>query len=132
MPDGSWCAISRQERGDCNYLFTRSPDGIQWEPHAPWPLVCNGVNSKPIFERFNGVYYLGWQDSTRIADVSRSVFNIEVSRDGLTWARKYRFETACSFQYPTLQQAGDAIYLTVTQGDVSESRKERIMAGRLE
>ncbi|HSH95964.1 MAG TPA: exo-alpha-sialidase, partial [Roseimicrobium sp.] len=77
-------------------------------------------------------YYLGWQESTQINKVSRSVFNVDVSKDGVTWERKYRFETEKSFQYPSFHQYNGAIYLTVTQGDTDASRKERIMFGRLE
>ena len=132
LPGGSWVAVSRQERGDRNYMFTHSADGMHWQPHASLDLIRNGTNSKPTFDRFDGVYYLGWQEATRINGVARSVFNIEVSRDGVAWQRKYRFGSEHSFQYPTFRQAEGGIWLTVTQGDVSESRKERIMVGRLE
>jgi hypothetical protein len=132
LPDGTWCAISRQEGGDHNYLFTRSPDGVHWTPHEASAFVPNGTNSKPTFDRFGGVYYLGWQEATRVRGVFRSVFNLDVSRDGRRWERKYRFETDRSFQYPTFREYQGAIYLTVTQGDSSDQRKERIMFGRLE
>jgi hypothetical protein len=132
LPDGSWLAISRQENRDRNYLFSRSPDGVRWTPHEALPIVEKGDNSKPTFERFGGVYHLGWQESTRIGGACRSVFNIEVSEDGLDWERKYRFETEKSFQYPVFRESGGAVYLTVTQGDSSPSRKERILFGRLE
>ncbi len=132
LPDGSWLAISRQENRDCNYMFARSPDGITWEPHAYSPFVQKGAASKPTFDRFGGVYYLGWQESTRIEGAFRSVFNIEVSRDGVDWERKYRFETSRSFQYPVFRDYEGAVYLSVTQGDISDSRKERIMFGLLE
>ncbi len=132
LPDGSWLAISRQEEGSVNYMFARSRDGATWAPHECWPLVPNGLNSKPTFECFDGVYHLGWQEATQINGASRSVFNIDTSRDGATWQRKYRFETEKSFQYPVFRQYRGAIYLTVTQGDFSDSRKERIMFGRLE
>jgi hypothetical protein len=130
-PDRTWCAISRQEHGDQNYMFAESTDGVHWAPHETRPLVSHGTNSKPTFDHFDGVYYLGWQEATRIHEVRRSVFNIEVSRDGQEWVRKYRFETDKSFQYPTFRQYEGAIYLTVTQGDASDSHKERIMFGRL-
>jgi hypothetical protein len=52
--------------------------------------------------------------------------------DGVRWERKYRFQTSRSFQYPVFRGSEDAIYLTVTQGDRSDSRKERIMFGLLE
>ncbi len=132
LPDGSWLAIARQENRDQNYLFTSSPDGRAWTPFAARPPVINGTSSKPVFECFDGIYYLGWNEATRIEGALRSVFNLDISRDGQHWERLYRFETARSFQYPTLRAAGGTIYLTVTQGDVSDSRKERIMFGSLE
>jgi hypothetical protein len=52
---------------------------------------------------------------------------VDVSRDGKTWERKYRFENQRSFQYPTFHEHEGAIWLCVTQG-----RKERIMFGKLE
>lgn len=91
-----------------------------------------GTNSKPTFDRFNGIYYLGWQEQSYINGVGRSVFNLDVSRDGRTWERKYRFETEKSFQYPAFHEHNGAIWLTVTQGDSDKSRKERIMFGKLE
>lgn len=132
LPDGTWLAISRQENRDRNYMFARSPDGINWAPHEYWDRVPNGTNSKPTFDRFNGVYYLGWQEAGKINGATRSIFNMDVSNDGKNWERKYRFETDKSFQYPTFLEYENAIYLTVTQGDTSDSRKERIMFGRLE
>lgn len=130
LPDGSWLAICRNDGG--NYLFTTSPDGTTWTPGEPRPFVPNGLNSKPTFDRFGDTYYLGWQEATRIDGASRSVFNIDISHDGKTWTRKYRFETPQSFQYPTFHEHEGAIWLTVTQGDTDPSRKERIMFGKLE
>lgn len=130
LPDGSWLAICRNDGG--NYLFTTSPDGTTWTPGEPRPFVPNGLNSKPTFDRFGDTYYLGWQEATRIGGASRSVFNIDISPDGQTWTRKYRFETPQSFQYPTFHEHAGAIWLTVTQGDTDPSRKERIMFGKLE
>jgi hypothetical protein len=130
LPDGSWLAICRNDGG--NYLFTTSPDGTTWTPGEPRPFVPNGLDSKPTFDRFGDTYYLGWQEATRIDGASRSVFNIDVSHDGKTWTRKYRFETPQSFQYPTFHEHEGAIWLTVTQGDTDPSRKERIMFGKLE
>lgn len=132
LPDGTWLAISRQENRDQNYLFARSPDGRHWTAHEPWPLVANGTHSKPTLDCFDGVLHLGWQEVTRINGAFRSVFNIDVSRDGIEWRRKYRFETDKSFQYPVFREWLGAVYLTVTQGDGSDSRKERIMFGELE
>jgi hypothetical protein len=132
LPDGSWLAICRQDGGTANYMFSASPDGRSWSEPAYRPIIPNGSNSKPNLERFNGLYYLGWQESTRVDGVSRSVFNIDVSPDGVNWQRRYRFATAKSFQYLSLHQHNGAIWLTVTQGDSSPSRKERILFGRLE
>jgi len=132
LPDGTWMAIIRQDGGTSNYMFSTSKDGRTWTEPAYRDLVPNGGNSKPVFEKFNGLYYLGWQESTRVDGVSRSVFNIDVSRDGVNWTRKYRFATPKSFQYPSLHHHKRAIYLTVTQGDTSPSRKEKILFGKLE
>ncbi len=132
LPDGTWLAVCRQEAGSRNYTFTQSKDGRSWSPNEYRPVIPNGTSSKPTFHRFKGVYYLGWQESTRIKGVHRSVFNVEVSADATTWRRKYRFETEKSFQYPVFREHEGAIWLTVTQGDSSGSRKERIMFGRLE
>jgi poly(3-hydroxybutyrate) depolymerase len=132
LPDGTWMAICRQEEGTRNYTFAHSTDGRNWSANRYLDFVGNGTNSKPVFERFNGIYYLGWQEATQIEGVHRSVFNIDVSRDGKNWERKYRFETIKSFQYPALREHQGTIYLTVTQGDSAADRKERIMFGKLE
>jgi hypothetical protein len=130
LPDGTWMAICRNDKG--NYHFTTSQDGRTWIIGEPKPFVPNGLNSKPTFDRFGGLYYLGWQEATSIQGANRSVFNVDVSRDGKTWERKYRFETPHSFQYPTFHEHESAIWLCVTQGDTDPSRKERIMFGRLD
>jgi hypothetical protein len=132
LPDGTWLAICRKESGDPNYWFCESRDGKAWTTGGPKPFVVGGAASKPTFDKFNGLYYLGWQERTRIDKVGRSVFNIDVSKDGITWERKYRFETTKSFQYPTFVEAKGTVWLCVTQGDSDASRKERIMFGRLE
>ncbi|MCB1122828.1 MAG: glycoside hydrolase, partial [Verrucomicrobiae bacterium] len=132
LPDGTWMAICRNDGGSRNYYFTTSRDGSNWTTAREMPFVPNGWNSKPTFDRFGDTYYLGWQESTRVEDVNRSVFNIDVSRDGKTWQRKYRFETEKSFQYPSFEAYDGVIWLCVTQGDHSPSRKERIMFGQLE
>lgn len=133
MPDGSFLSVARQEFGDLNYLFSRCTDGGRtWTPNAPIDAVPAGTRGKPVLERFGGAYYLGWQEKTEINGVHRSVFNIDVSRDGTRWERKYRFETEKSFQYPTLREDGGSVYLTVTQGDTFVDRKERLMFGKLE
>jgi predicted neuraminidase len=130
LPDGTWMAICRNDKG--NYHFTTSQDGRTWGVGQPMPYVPNGLNSKPTFEKFGGFYYLGWQEATSIHGANRSVFNVDISRDGKTWERKYRFETPQSFQYPTFHEHEGAIWLCVTQGDKDASRKERIMFGKLE
>ena len=132
LPDGTWLAIARQDGGTANYMFASSWDGRLWTTPRYRDLIANGASSKPNFERFNGTYYLGWQEATKIDGVSRSVFNIDVSTDGIRWKRRYRFETNKSFQYVSLHEYKGAIYLTVTQGDTSPSRKERILFGQLE
>lgn len=132
LPDGTWLAICRQEGGDRNYLFSTSADGRTWSEAEARPFVPNGTNSKPVFEKFYGVYYLGWQESTQVNGALRSVFNVDVSADGVHWERKYRFETDKSFQYPAIRAHRYGIYVAVTQGDTSPSRKERVMFGRFE
>jgi len=130
LPDGTWMAICRNDSG--NYHFTTSPDGRTWSEGREMPYVTNGGNSKPTFDKFGDLYYLGWQERTQIHGVSRSVFNVDISRDGKTWERKYRFESTKSFQYPTFREHEGIIWLCATQGDTSASRKERIMFGKLE
>jgi hypothetical protein len=132
LPDGSWLAICRNEGGDRNYRFTTSADGTTWTPGEQRACVPSGDSSKPTLDKFGGVYYLGWQSSERINNVSRSVFQIDVSRDGRHWERKYRFETEKSFQYPAFREHQGQVWLVATQGDSDPSRKERIMFGRLE
>lgn len=133
LPDGSWMAICRAESGDRNYVFTTSKDGMKWTSGEPRSFVVKGSNAKPTFDKFNGVYYLGWQEASRITEghgVGRYIFNMDVSRDGVYWERKYRFESVDSFQYPTFRLHGDSIWFTVTQGTGGST--DRIMFGRLE
>ncbi|GAA5510299.1 family 16 glycoside hydrolase [Novipirellula caenicola] len=130
LPDGTWMAICRNDGG--NYHVTTSVDGKSWTPGRELSSIPNGANSKPTFDKFGDTYYLGWQEATRIQGVSRSVFNIDISQDGKSWQRKYRFETTKSFQYPAFHEHNGAIWLSVTQGDSSPSRKERVMFGKLE
>jgi hypothetical protein len=131
LPDGTWLAICRSSAGAGNYFFMTSPDGLRWTLADGFPFVQNGESSKPTFDRFGGLYYLGWQESTKIGGCRRSVFNLEVSADGRTWERKYRFETPHSFQYPTFHEHDGVIWLTVTQSDHGGST-DRIMFGKLE
>ncbi len=129
LPDGTWMAIVRNDAG--NYHFTTSPNGKTWAVAEPKPFVPNGLNSKPTFDHFGGVYYLGWQENTKIQNCNRSVFNVDISRDGKTWQRKYRFESPHSFQYPTFHEHEGTLWLTVSQSDHGGST-DRIMFGKLE
>ncbi len=133
LPDETWMAIARTQAGEQNYAFTESKDGRAWsDAEFRQEIVPNGSASKPTFDRFNGVYYLGWQENTRVNGAFRSVFNVDVSRDGRNWQRKYRFMSKHSFQYPTFHEKDGAIWVSVTQGYDSEILKERIMFGKLE
>jgi hypothetical protein len=129
LPDGKWMAIVRNDAG--NYHFTTSLDGKTWAVAEPKPFVPNGLNSKPTFDHFGGIYYLGWQENTRIQNCGRSVFNVDISRDGKSWQRKYRFESPHSFQYPTFHEHEGNLWLTVTQSDHAGTT-DRIMFGKLE
>lgn len=129
LPDGAWMAICRNDAG--NYHFTTSQDGRHWTKGRELSFVMNGDNSKPTFDRFGGAYYLGWQERTRIGGCRRSVFNVDISRDGEKWERKYRFETPHSFQYPTFHEHDGMLWLSVTQSDHLGST-DRIMFGKLE
>ncbi len=129
LPDGAWMSICRNDSG--NYHFTTSKDGRTWTAGREMPRVKNGDNSKPTFDRFGDIYYLGWQEATRIGGCRRSVFNLDVSSDGRHWQRKYRFETPASFQYPTFHEHDGSIWLSVTQSDHLGST-DRIMFGKLE
>ncbi len=132
LPDGTWLAICRKENGDRNNWFSESKDGKTWTTGGDKDFVKNGAASKPTFDKFSGVYYLGWQERTQIDKVRRNVINLDVSNDGKNMERKYRFETTKSFQYPTFVEANGQVWFCVTQGDSDPSRKERIMFGRLE
>jgi hypothetical protein len=128
LPDGTWMAICRSDVG--NYHFTTSKDGKTWSIGQERSIVSNGVNSKPTFDKFGGVYYLGWQEKTKIQGVNRSVFNVDVSKDCVTWERKYRFESTDSFQYPAFAEHNGAVWLTVSQG--GRAGPASIMFGKLE
>ena len=114
LPDGAWMAIFRSEAGERNYAFGTSQDGRTWTPAEHRDVVQGGTNSKPTFNRFGDVYYLGWQDAARIDGVRRSVFNLDVSRDGRIWQRKYRFETPDAFEYPTFKEHEGHVWLTIS------------------
>jgi hypothetical protein len=132
LPDGTWMAICRNEVGTRNYMFTESKDGKTWETATFRDFVSNGTSSKPTFDKFNGIYYLGWQEATKMNGVNRSVFNIDVSRDGKNWERKYRFETEQSFQYPSFHQYQGHIWLTTSQGPAASWGNAYISFGMLE
>lgn len=131
LPDGTWLAITRREDGDKNYVFSQSQDGRIWSPHIARSPVVGGSNSKPTFDKFNGSYYLGWQDAAQCQEVTRSIFNVDVSVNGEYWERKYRFETEESFQYPVFKEYDGKIWLSVTQSNHTGST-DRIMFGLLE
>lgn len=133
LPDGTWMAICRQENHDRNYLFTTSRDGGRtWTPAQPRDFVPNGSASKPTFNRFGDFYYLGWQEATKIDGVRRSVFNLDVSRDGVRWERFHRFETNRSFQYPTFREHAGEIYVSVTLGKPGQGQTISIHFGKLQ
>ena len=126
-PDGTWVAILRTEEGARNYAFSESVDGRDWNTAAYRGFLRTGTTSKPTFNRFNNIYYLGWQDVKRIDGITRSVFNVDISRDGRIWERKYRFETPDCFEYPTFKEQNGAIWLTF-----SGNRESTIKFGKLE
>ncbi len=126
-PDGTWVAILRTEGGDRNYAFSESVDGREWRAAEHLGFLRTGTTSKPTFNRFNNIYYLGWQDVKRINGVARSVFNVDISRDGRVWERKYRFETPDRFEYPTFKEHNGTIWLTI-----SGNGQRTIKFGKLE
>jgi len=131
-PSGDWMAIVRSDKNNKDYYFTTSAGGKKWSKGKTMPFVPSGGGSKPVFEKFNGVYYLGWQE-----DAARTIFNIDVSTDCENWTRKYRFETPLTFQYPTLQQHDGKIYISVTTGEKGVTKdvttgKVKILFGVLE
>jgi hypothetical protein len=127
LPDGTWMAILRSQAGNRNYAFSFSEDGRDWTPAEPMDFVQNGTGSKPTFDQFNGIYYLGWQDAAQVDGVNRSIFNVDVSRDGKHWERKYRFETTDGFDYPTFKEHDGIIWVRIS-GD----NQRNIKFGKLE
>lgn len=127
LPNGKWMAICRQDGGNKNYTVTYSQNGREWLENKFLPSIKNGTNSKPTFDKFKNIYYLGWQENRKIKGVFRSVFNIDVSIDGNKWVRKYTFESDRSFQYPVFYEYKGKIYIAVTQ-----YHKKKIMFGILE
>jgi len=132
MPDNQWLAVLRNDKPPYQYIFKESPDGRNWMPKQGSYFQPKGSPSKPTLDCFNGIYYLGWQSAEKVNGVHRSVFNVDVSRDGINWETKYRFETEKSFQYPFFCPYKGRIWFVITQGDYSPDRKERIMFGCLE
>ena len=131
MPDRKWLAIVRADKEPRKYSFWESPDGREWTKRQGGYFEPKGQASKPTLDCFNGIYYLGWQAEEKIDNAFRSVFNIDISKDGVNWERKYRFETKDSFQYPFFYPYDGRIWFVVTQGQ-QERKQERIMFGCLE
>lgn len=122
LPNGRWMAIIRNDNANQNYCFSESDDGIVWSAAKEMAFVVNGSNSKPTFDKFGDKYYLGWQEKP-----GRTKFNIDTSKDCVTWNREFSFYTPDdSFQYPELFEYDGVIYICVTQGN-----KERIMFGSI-
>ena len=67
--------------------------------------------------KLGGVYFIGWRENSKTQDCNRSVFNVDISRDGITWECKYCFESPYSFQYQTCHEHEGSIWHTVTQSD---------------
>lgn len=134
MPDGSWLLVARNEDGDGNYRFARSRDGCTWPVPETWPLVPDGIPSRPTLDRFGDVWCLGWNSAARVDGANRSTFHLDVSRDGHIWHRRFTFATRDSFQYPVLRSDGHTVWVAVTQGarsDDGHSGKEQIRFGTL-
>jgi len=136
LQDGTWVAICRNEghpENGTNYGIQESKDGKNWKLSDRFSFVTDGISSKPTFNRFNGIYYLGWQSRGQIdgKEIFRCKFNVDVSKDGINWERKYTFKTDKTFQYPSFHEYNGTIWLSVTQGDI-ENGKRRIMFGKLE
>ena len=61
LPDGTWMAICRQER--CTATTTSPPAGMAGPDVAELcDRLPNGTSSKPTFDKFGTVSYLGWQE----------------------------------------------------------------------
>lgn len=127
LPDGTWMAILRSDTGSRNYAFSFSGDGHTWTPAEHKDFVQNGTSSKPTLDKFNGIYYLGWQDAAQVDGVGRTIFNLDVSRDGKHWERKYRFETRNGFEYPTFIEHNGVIWVRL-----SGNNQRTIHFGKLE
>jgi hypothetical protein len=73
-----------------------------------------GAGSKLTLDKFGDTYYLGWQEGARIDGMSRSVFNLDASKDGKQWVCKYGFETPKSSQYPVFAEYNGSLDVAVT------------------
>jgi hypothetical protein len=75
LPDGTWIAICRNDKG--NYHFTTSTDGRTYGPLGkPMPHVPKWCQQQTDLRPLSAIiYYLGWQEATKIQGVNRSVFN---------------------------------------------------------
>jgi hypothetical protein len=60
---------------------------------------------------------LRWQEAAGIQGGRRIAFNVDISRDGKSWRRKYRFETPDFSPYPSFHEHEGVIWLSVTQGN---------------
>ena len=118
-------AIHAATGEDVESLRTPGPEAV-----LASAAVRADIEGQPTGGRFGGIYYLGWQERAPVGGPGRGAFNIDVSRDGRNWERKYRIETDRTFRNPSFAENHGAIWLSVTQGD--EGRRERIMFGRLE
>ena len=126
-PSGEWLAILREET-KFNYVFSESPDGVNWSKVHYSPLITNGASSKPILRKLGDRYYLGYNYSNdRNPTVMRNNFRLLRSDDCESWEEYYDFRSATTFQYPTFELCGDTIYFVASQGD-----KEQIIFGNLE
>lgn len=132
LPDSRLMVVLRKESGDYNYMASTSVDGRCWSDAFYLPNIKTGSRSKPMLEKINGVYYMGWQDKEMIENKGRSIFNIDVSVDGINWERKYRFCSVRSFQYPQIKEYAGNLYIAATQGLGDLSGKETIVFGKLE
>ena len=72
-----------------NCHFTTSQDGKTWTVVEPPPYMPNGLNSKPAFDKFGSVNYLGCQENPKNQNFNRSVFNVNISRG----VKRRRIET---------------------------------------
>lgn len=106
--DGVWMAIIRNDLAPKNYLFSYSEDGVNWSVPRTESFVTDGTNSKPTLNNFNGTYFMGWNQGSRVT------FNFDYSVDAEQWTRLYKFQSKTSFQYPQFYLYENEIYFTVS------------------